>query len=153
MTVSMAIVWLIILVLLLIIELATMGLTTIWFAGGALVACIVSAFDTPIWLQFVIFLVISGVLLWFTRPIAIKYFNKDRKRTNIESMVGREAIVVYEINNLEEVGTIKVGGIEWMARSTEKNGIIKSGSVVKIMSVEGVKLYVTEISKIKKEDM
>lgn len=144
---SMVVVWLGILILMLVIELATMGLATIWFAGGALVSCLLALVGLPIWAQVVAFFVVSAVLLWFTRPILVKHFNRARKRTNIESMIGREAIAMTEINNLEETGTIKIGGIEWMARAKDKGSVIPAGSVVEIVAVEGVKLYVKLVEK------
>ena len=76
------IVWLAILIILVVIEIFTLGLTTIWFAGGALVAILVAALGGPVWLQIIIAAVVSAVLLFFTRPIAMKYFNRDRERTN-----------------------------------------------------------------------
>ena len=91
------IVWLAILIILVVIEIFTLGLTTIWFAGGALVAILVAALGGPVWLQIIIAAVVSAVLLFFTRPIAMKYFNRDRERTNAESLVGRQAIVISEI--------------------------------------------------------
>ena len=98
------IVWLAILIILVVIEIFTLGLTTIWFAGGALVAILVAALGGPVWLQIIIAAVVSAVLLFFTRPIAMKYFNRDRERTNAESLVGRQAIVISEINNLQGIG-------------------------------------------------
>lgn len=138
---SMTIVWLLLFAAFLIVELLTMGLTTIWFAGGSLVACLSAALHAPIWLQIIIFLVVSVLLLYFTRPIAVKYFNKSRTRTNVESMIGLDAIVISEINNLEGIGQVKVNGMDWSARSKD-GSVITVGSVVKIASVEGVKLIV-----------
>lgn len=80
-------IWLIILVVCIVVELITMGLTTIWFAGGALIAAIAAALSLPLWLQILLFLAVSLVLLYLTRPVAVKYFNKDRVKTNAESLV------------------------------------------------------------------
>lgn len=139
---NMLFVWLILLIVCIVVELATMGLTTIWFAGGALIAAIASAFHAPLVLQVALFLVISIVLLFFTRPIAVKYFNKDRVRTNVESLIGRQAIVVSEINNLEGVGQVTVGGQEWSARSRDDENEIPVGTVVIVCAINGVKLIV-----------
>lgn len=98
---SQSLFWLSILVLCIVIEIATMGLTTIWFAGGALVAAILAMLSVPFPVQVVSFILVSFILLLFTRPVAVKYFNKDRVRTNVESLIGQEAIVVSEIDNLE----------------------------------------------------
>ena len=125
--------WLVVLIVSIGVEVATLGLTSIWFAGGAVVAVIAAALQAPIWLQ---------ILLFFTRPVAVRYFNKDRVRTNVESMIGRQAIVTSEIDNLQGIGQVTVGGQEWSAR-TEKDGLnLQPGTVVDIMAVSGVKLIV-----------
>ncbi|NLL77629.1 MAG: NfeD family protein [Clostridiales bacterium] len=138
------ILWLVALVLFIIIEIGTMGLTTIWFGGGALVAVIASALGAPITFQVVIFLVVSLVLLYFTRPIAVKYFNKDRIKTNAESLVGRQAIVTSEIDNLQGIGQVTVGGLEWSARTSDDSVTLAVGNVVNIVAINGVKLIVEE---------
>lgn len=140
----MTVVWLVILVLLVVVELLTMGLTTVWFAGGALIAAIVSIFETPVLLQVFVFLIVSLLLLYFTRPIAVKYFNKDRVRTNVESLIGRQAIVLSEIDNLDGTGLIQVDGIEWTARSRDEKVRIQVGAVVTVLAIDGVKLIVEE---------
>lgn len=144
MDVNMTVVWLVLLVILVVIELITMGLTTIWFAGGALAAALISIPGTPLALQILIFLIVSAVLLYFTRPVAVKYFNRDRIRTNVESMVGRQAIVISEINNLEGIGQVNTGGMEWSARSSYHNVVLPVGAVVTVLGVDGVKLIVEE---------
>lgn len=141
---SMTVVWLVILVVLVVIELLTMGLTTIWFAGGALIAAIASLFWAPFAVQVILFLVVSVVLLFFTRPLAVKYFNKDRVRTNAESLVGRQAIVISEIDNLQGTGQVNVGGMEWSARTKEDGVTIPVGTVTTVLAINGVKLVVEE---------
>ena len=136
--------WLIVLIICIGIEIPTMGLTTIWFAGGALVAIFAAIVGAPIWLQAVIFIVVSLLLLFFTRPIAVKYFNKDRVKTNVESMVGRQAIVLSEINNLQGIGQVTVSGQEWSARSADERVNIAVGAVVTVVAINGVKLIVRE---------
>lgn len=140
---SMITIWLIVFVVLVIIEIITMGLTTIWFAGGALVATLAAAVRAPLWVQIVLFLAVSALLLFFTRPVAVKYFNKDRVRTNVESLIGQQAIVISEINNLQGIGQVTVNGQEWSARSTDEEAAIPVGCVVIIERVSGVKLIVT----------
>lgn len=144
MDVNMTVVWLVLLVILVVVELVTMGLTTIWFAGGALAAALISIPGTPLALQILVFLIVSALLLYFTRPVAVKYFNRDRIRTNVESMVGRQAIVISEINNLEGIGQVNTGGMEWSARSSYHNVILPVGTVVTVLGVDGVKLIVEE---------
>lgn len=139
---NMTIVWLVLLIVMVVIELATMGLTTIWFAGGSLVATIAAACSAPIWLQVTLFFVVSLVLLWFTRPIAVKYFNKDRIRTNVEAMVGRQGVVTSEIDNVEGIGEVKIGGMEWTARTIVDGMKLPVGTVVIVRAVDGVKVIV-----------
>ena len=141
---NMTVVWLGILVILVVVELFTMGLTTIWFAGGALVAALISIPGTPLIIQILFFLIVSILLLYFTRPIAVKYFNRDRTRTNVESLIGRQAIVISEINNIEGIGQVNTGGMEWSARSSYHNVVIPVGAVVTVLGIDGVKLIVEE---------
>ena len=136
--------WLILLIILVAVEIATMGLTTIWFAGGAFVAIIAAAFNAPLYVQITLFLIVSVVLLLFTRPIAMKYFNKDRIRTNAESLIGRQAVVTEEIDNLPATGSVSINGQEWTARCVMDGIKIPKGTVVIIRAISGVKLIVEE---------
>lgn len=136
--------WVILLVALVVIEVATMGLTTIWFAGGALVAAILAALHLPSYIQIAAFIVISVVLLMFTRPLAMRYFNKDRIKTNAESIVGKKAIVTGAIDNIKAQGQVTVSGMEWTARSVSDEVTIPEGSIVTIVAISGVKLIVEE---------
>lgn len=141
---NMTTIWLIVFVVCIVAEIISMGLTTIWFAGGALAATVVAAIGAPLWLQIAVFAVVSLVLLYFTRPIAVKYFNKDRVKTNAESLVGKQAIVISEIDNLQGIGQVTVGGQEWSARTTEEGITLPVGSVVVVRAISGVKLMVEE---------
>ena len=134
--------WLIVLAVFLVIEAITVGLTTIWFAGGALVAAIASGAGAGILVQWILFLVISLVLLIFTRPIAMRYLNTNRTRTNAESLIGKEAVVTQTIENLKNQGQVIVGGIEWTARTDDNEKMIEKDTVVEIERIEGVKLIV-----------
>ncbi len=136
------ILWLVVVIISIIIEAVTMGLTSIWFAGGALVALAAAALKLPIAVQVILFFVVSLLLVLFTRPMAVKYFNKDRIKTNAESLVGRQAIVTSEIDNLQGVGQVIVGGQEWSARSIEDGVKLTTGTVVDIVAINGVKLMV-----------
>lgn len=137
-------IWLIIFVACIVIEIISMGLTTIWFAGGALIAAAAAALGVPLWLQITLFVLVSLVLLYFTRPIAVKYFNKDRVKTNAESLVGKQAIVISEIDNLQGIGQVTVEGKEWTARTMNEGVTLPVGSVVIIRAISGVKLMVEE---------
>ena len=136
-----ALYWLIGVVILLAIELLTMGLTTIWFAGGALVAFGVTVVGGGRLLQIIVFLVVSFLLLFFTRPLATKFFNGKREKTNVDSLIGKEAKVTKTIDNFNQQGTVFVNGMEWSARA-EDDTIIKEGEKIQIKKIEGVKLIV-----------
>ena len=136
--------WLVLLIVLVLIEIATLGLTTIWFAGGSLAALIAAAFGAPLYLQITLFIAVSAVLLFFTRPLAMKYFNGSRVKTNAESLIGRRAVVKEEIDNLTASGLVSVRGQDWTARSVRDDAVIPKGSVVDIRAISGVKLIVEE---------
>ena len=138
-----AIVWLAVAIVLLVVEIITLGLTTIWFAGGALVACVAAALQADFLVQVILFLVVSVMLLFFTRPVAMRYMNKNRTKTNSESLVGKEAVVLQEINNLKASGQVQLNGIEWTARAENMEDVIEKGAIVYVKKIEGVKLIVT----------
>lgn len=138
-----AILWLAAVVVLLVIEIATLGLTTIWFAGGALIAGIAAVTGAGSIVQFVIFLIVSLILLIFTRPVAVKYLNVNRTRTNAESLIGKEAVVTQTVENLKNQGQVICRpGIEWTARTGDNETVIEKDTVVEIERIEGVKLIV-----------
>lgn len=115
-----------------------------WFAGGAFVAIIAAALNTPLYVQITLFLIVSVVLLLFTRPIAMKYFNKDRIKTNAESLIGKQAVVTEDIDNLLAVGLVSINGQEWTARNVVDGMKIPKGTVVIVRAISGVKLIVEE---------
>lgn len=146
MGIAMELFWMILLLVLIVAELATVGLLTIWFAAGALAAEISVWLHAPIWLQVAIFIVVSVVMLAFTRPFAMKYINnKDREKTNVDSMIGRQAIVTKDIDNIKGEGQVVVQGMEWTARSENDDQKIFTDEVVEIRAVSGVKLIVTPV--------
>ncbi|MCI6811140.1 MAG: NfeD family protein [Lachnospiraceae bacterium] len=145
-------IWLVVLVILLIIEMVTMGLTTIWFAGGALAAALLALADMPVALQLLAFLMISLILLFSTRPLALNYFNRDRVKTNVDELIGKQAIVLTEINNLKGSGKASLNGMEWSARAVSDTEIIPAGTVVNIRAIQGVKLIVEEKAMIKEKE-
>ena len=116
-------IWLGILALLLVVEAITAGLTTIWFAGGALVAAIACYAGANLTVQILLFLCVSLVLLIFTRPLAMKYFNKETIQTNANSLIGKKAVVIQEIDNLAQTGQVRINDIEWTARSADDEKI------------------------------
>ena len=139
---QMEIIWLALTAVLLIIEIATLGLTTIWFAAGALFAFFAALLGMNQGIQIGVFVVVSVVLLFFTRPLAVKYLNTKTIKTNTEALVGKTARVIVDINNLKSQGQFVINGLEWTARSSDDTVVFKIGDAVTIVGIEGVKLIV-----------
>lgn len=135
-------VWLAAMIILIIIEIVTVGLTTIWFAIGALFAIIVAMFGGGLILQLAVFLIVSLGMLAFTRPWAVKYINNTRTRTNYEGIIGKVVRVTQDIDNIAEKGCAVVNGQEWTVRSVDDKTVIASGSLAKVVDIRGVKLIV-----------
>ena len=141
------IVWIIAVIACLVAEAMTMGLTTIWFAGGAIVAAVLAGLGAPVLVQFIAFVVISVALLYFTRPLVEKGFNKTRIKTNSEGLIGKHAYVKEAIDNVNATGMVKIDGMEWTAR-TEKDGIIiPVDALVEVKAIDGVKAIVAQIKE------
>ncbi|MCD7956474.1 MAG: NfeD family protein [Lachnospiraceae bacterium] len=140
-----AFIWLALLVLLLVIEAISLGLTTIWFAGGALVAFILAILQLGLLPQIAAFCVVSVLLLVFTRPAATRWLNQDRTRTNAQSLIGERAVVTEKIDNLAATGQVQVHGQYWTARAAEESGVIEAEKNVIIEEISGVKLIVREV--------
>ena len=139
---QMEIIWLALSAVLLIIEIVTLGLTTIWFAAGALFAFFAALLGMNQGIQIGVFVVVSVVLLFFTRPLAVKYLNTKTIKTNTEALVGKTARVIVDINNLKSQGQVVINGLEWTARSSDDTVVFKIGDAVTIVGIEGVKLIV-----------
>ena len=121
----------------------SLGMTCIWFAIGALAACVTSLITGNWIIQAVVFVVVTVVVLVILRPIAVKYINQKAEKTNVESMEGKVGKVLVEINNINATGKILVDGMEWTARSKDGQ-IIKKDALVEIINIEGVKAIVKE---------
>ena len=128
-------------ILLILIELATMGLTTIWFAGGAVAGFVASMLGANVVIQAAAFFAVSILLLFFTRPFAVRYINSNKTKTNVDGLIGQEALVLEEINNIRETGCARLEGKEWTARSMNDT-VIPKDTVVTVERIEGVKLIV-----------
>lgn len=133
--------WLFLIVVLIIMELMTMGLTTIWFAGGAVAAFIAALCGAALEVQIGLFVVVSFLLLFAFRPLAKRYLNANHTRTNVDSAIGAEALVTEEIRNDLGQGTAVLNGQEWTARSAD-GSVIEAGCRVRVEAVSGVKLMV-----------
>ena len=134
--------WLVAFVILIGIEAVTMALTTIWFAGGALFAFFAAFLGVSVKTQLVVFLVVSFVMLLFTRPLAARFINRETVKTNVDGLIGRRAKVIAKIDNNEPSGAAVVNGQEWTARSADDAVTIPAGTHVLIKEVRGVKLIV-----------
>ena len=143
---TMAIIWLIALIVLVIIEIISQGLTTIWFAGGSLVALISTFCGANLFVQIAIFLVVSIILLIFTRPIAMLHFNKKVVPTNVETLPGEVCVITEAVDNIGAKGKAELNGMEWTVRSASEGILIPEGARAKVLRVEGVKLIVEQIN-------
>ena len=139
-----AIIWFVLLIVFVLAEAATVTVVSLWFAAGALAALVVSMLSGPVWLQVLVFAVVSVVLLWMLRPIIRKHFNPKLTRTNDDAVIGREATTMVAINNRMAQGKVMLDGMEWSARSTTGEEISEN-TVVRVDRVEGVKLFVTPV--------
>ncbi len=147
-----ALCWLLLAAVFIVIEIITLGLTTIWFAGGAFIAALAGLAGANLMIQIALFLVISIVLLVLTRPIAVKYLDSKTEKTNAEALVGKQAVVLQQIDNLKGSGQVKVNGMEWTARAKEDGMIISESEVVKILEIQGVKLIVEPAESVQSEE-
>lgn len=133
--------WLIIFLVLLVMEIFSLGLTTIWFAIGAVVAFIATLVGAGIVVQVVLFFAVSIITLIATRPIAVKYFSKNTEKTNVEGIIGKNVVITQRIPDINTTGKASLDGEIWRARSLE-NEPMEEGELVEIVAVEGVKLIV-----------
>ena len=137
-----AILWLVLMVVFLAAEAATVSMVSLWFAVSALVALLVALVGGPGWLQGTLFLVISVVLLALLRPLVKRYVSPRITATNVDSVIGSEGLVTAAIDNVTAAGQVKLGAMEWTARSTSGQPI-PAGTLVKVDRIEGVKVFVS----------
>ena len=135
-------IWLGLFILLLVIEIITVGLTTIWFAAGALAALAANVLGANLIIQIIIFLAVSVVLFIFTRPWAEKHLNRKRVRTNYEREIGKVIRITEKVDNLDQTGKSVVDGQEWTVRSRNDSDIFEAGALARVVAVSGVKLIV-----------
>jgi membrane protein implicated in regulation of membrane protease activity len=134
--------WLALLVILLIIEIITVGLTSIWAAGGALAALLLNILGVPLAGQIIVFFVVTFVLLYFTRPFAVKYINTQRVKTNYEGIIGKTIRITETVDNISQTGTAVVNGQEWTVRAEKDGDILEPDTLAKVVNIAGVKLIV-----------
>ncbi len=133
--------WIAAVVLFIIAEAATVNLVSVWFVAGSLAALIVSLCGGGVALQIVAFFVVSVILLACLRPFVRKYVTPRRTATNADRALGQEAYVTETVDNLRGTGAVRLDGKTWTARSLQET-VLPEGSLVKIVKIEGVKLYV-----------
>ena len=140
-------IWLVLMVVFLIVEAACpVHLVSVWFAAGSLVAMAVSWLGGPVWLQVTLFLAVSGALLAALWPIVRKYLRPKIVKTNVDAVVGTQGYVIADISNPDAKGQVKLGGMEWSARSSD--GLpITAGTLIRVDRVEGAKVFVTPVSQ------
>ena len=140
----MAWLWLALLIVFIYVEVSTVTMVSLWFAAGSLAALLASMFNAELWLQVVLFVVVSGVMLAALRPVARKHFTPKLTATNVDAVIGKEGIVCVKIDNIACEGTVKIGGMEWSARSTDGEEI-PAGVRIRVDKIEGVKVFVTPV--------
>ena len=138
--------WLAMMIVFIVVEASTVSVVSLWFAAGALASLITDVLGGPLWLQVILFVAVSGVLLILLRPITKKYFTPKLTRTNVDAVVGTVGTVLEEINNTAATGRVRLGAMEWTARSTEE-AVIPAGTLIRADKVEGVKVFVTVVKE------
>ena len=138
-----ALVWLILLVFFIMAETATVTVVSLWFAAGALTALVASLLGAELWLQATLFAVVSVVLLCALRPVVKKYFTPKLTKTNVDAVLGTTGLVTEKIDNTLSQGRVKLGTMEWSARSTAGE-TVEEGTLVRVDRIEGVKVFVTK---------
>ena len=141
--------WFALLVVFLLAEAATVTMVSLWFAVGALAALAVCLLGGGIWLQAGVFFVMSAILLTALRPIARKYFTPKLTKTNVDSVIGAKGLVTGAIDNVKAQGQVKLGAMEWTARSSSGEPIAE-GTLIRVDKVEGVKVFVTPVKVLEK---
>jgi len=137
-----AIIWLVLLVIFLIAEASTVTLVSLWFAAGALAALFTGLLGGALWLQVLLFLAVSVLSLIALRPAFRKYIRPRLTATNVDSVIGSTGLVTVSVDNVSAVGQVKLGAMEWTARSTSGTPI-PEGTLVKVDRIEGVKVFVS----------
>ncbi len=139
--------WLAVLGMMLLMEVATLGLTTVWFAGGACVTLLLSLFISNPYAEWAVFLIVSVLSLFALRPLFIDKFNAKREKTNLDHLIGQTARVTMTIDNFHSKGSVNLKGQDWSARNAVSDELIEEGSKVVVRKISGVKLMVEPVVK------
>jgi membrane protein implicated in regulation of membrane protease activity len=140
-------VWLILIIVFIVGELATVGLTSIWFAAGALIALFCAMIGASFGVQILLFFVVSLVCLYATRPLAKRFINRNVQSTNADSLIGQEIRITERVSNIDQTGTAVVRGQEWTVRAADDREILEEGDMARIISISGVKLIVKKMNQ------
>ena len=138
--------WIILAIVFLAVEFGTVALISLWFVGGSVAALAVCLLGGPLWLQVLVFGLISLALLLLVRPFLKKYIDPKKVRPNVDAMRGRQAVLLETVDNLAATGSLELSGVVWTARSAD-GSVIPAGTVVTVQGVEGVKLLVLPVKQ------
>lgn len=137
--------WLLLAVALTVIEAVTVQMVSLWFAIGALATVVPSMLGAPVWVQFLVFALVSGLCVYLTRPLVKKVLAVRHIKTNADSIIGEQARVVERIDNIAGQGGVFVGGLHWTARAKDDDMTIEEGEHVRVLEIQGVKAIVERI--------
>ena len=141
-----AYIWLALMLVFVWVEVSTVAMVSLWFAAGALVAMLAAILGAEIWLQVVLFVAVSVILLLALRQVCKKYLKPRIVPTNVDAILGKVGIVTQKIDNIPAEGQVKLNGLEWAARSTS-GAVIAPGTQVKVDRIEGVKVFVSPVEE------
>ncbi len=139
-------IWFGLMVVFIFVEAATVATVSLWFAGGALVSMVAALLHVSVPVQVVLFFVVSGILLASLRPVLQRYFVPKLKKTNIDAVIGASGLVTEDIDNIQGKGKVKVGAMDWTARSTD-DSMISAGTQIRVDRIEGVKVFVSPVKE------
>jgi len=142
MEITSTMIWLALVIIFLVIEILTVGLTSIWLAGGALAGLLLDIADCNLWIQIGAAIIVTVLLLIFTRPFAMKHINRDHEKTNYEGIIGKVVRITQTVDNINQTGRTLLNGQEWTVRSSRDEEILEPGTICKVVKISGVKLIV-----------
>ena len=145
---TLTVFWLALLIILLVVEIITVGLTSIWAAAGALAALLLNLAGISVVVQVIAFFGAAFVLLYFTRPFAVRFINSKREKTNYEGIIGKTIRIAERVDNLEQTGMAVANGQEWTVRSETDDVILEPGTIAKVINISGVKLIVKKYEEV-----
>ena len=140
-------VWLIAIIFFLITEMATVTLTSIWFAAGALAAMLVAMFDGHLVVQIIAFLIVAFGLLYATKPWSKKFIDTKKENTNADRIIGEKVRVIERVSNIDQTGRAMYNGLDWTTRTEDDNIVIEQGELARVLRIAGVKLIVERVEE------